>query len=211
MSDVEVPEGVGDIAIVLHSHMPYVEGFGTYPFGEEWLFDAVVRSHLPVLERARDVTVTVTPVLADQLEDGGGRRADCWTSSASSGSARPNSTPATSSPRSRPPARPRPTGTGRTRGPGAPRRQPAEGILRRRRVGTGRADHVRCHPRRPAAPRDPSGAVAPGRDRTSLPHAAVRSFQRLLAAGVRLRAGPGVPPRRVRNRLLLHRPVGSRA
>jgi 1,4-alpha-glucan branching enzyme len=32
----------GDLAIVLHSHMPYVEGFGTYPFGEEWLFDAVV-------------------------------------------------------------------------------------------------------------------------------------------------------------------------
>ena len=59
---------VGDIAIVLHSHMPYVEGFGTYPFGEEWLFDAVVRSHLPVLERARDVTLSITPVLADQLE-----------------------------------------------------------------------------------------------------------------------------------------------
>jgi 1,4-alpha-glucan branching enzyme len=59
---------VGDLAIVLHSHMPYVEGFGTYPFGEEWLFDAVARSHLPVLEVARDVTLTVTPVLADQLE-----------------------------------------------------------------------------------------------------------------------------------------------
>ena len=59
---------IGDIAIVLHSHMPYVEGFGTYPFGEEWLFDAVVRSHLAVLERARDVTLSITPVLADQLE-----------------------------------------------------------------------------------------------------------------------------------------------
>jgi 1,4-alpha-glucan branching enzyme len=59
----------GDLAIVLHSHMPYVEGFGTYPFGEEWLFDAVVRSYLPVLEVARDLTMTVTPVLADQLED----------------------------------------------------------------------------------------------------------------------------------------------
>jgi 1,4-alpha-glucan branching enzyme len=58
----------GDLAIVLHSHMPYVEGFGTYPFGEEWLFDAVIRSHLPVLEVARDLTMTVTPVLADQLE-----------------------------------------------------------------------------------------------------------------------------------------------
>jgi 1,4-alpha-glucan branching enzyme len=65
------PETFGDLAIVLHSHMPYVEGFGTYPFGEEWLFDAVIRSYLPVLEMARDLTMTVTPVLADQLEDRG--------------------------------------------------------------------------------------------------------------------------------------------
>jgi len=65
------PSTVGDIAIVLHSHMPYVEGFGTYPFGEEWLFDAVVRSYMPLLEFAAHVTFTVTPVLADQLEDPG--------------------------------------------------------------------------------------------------------------------------------------------
>jgi 1,4-alpha-glucan branching enzyme len=64
---------VGDLAIVLHSHMPYVEGFGTYPFGEEWLFDAVIRSYLPLLAVARQVTMTVTPVLADQLEDAGVR------------------------------------------------------------------------------------------------------------------------------------------
>ncbi len=51
--------------------MPYVEGFGTYPFGEEWLFDAVARSHLPVLEAAERLTMTVTPVLADQLEAAG--------------------------------------------------------------------------------------------------------------------------------------------
>jgi 1,4-alpha-glucan branching enzyme len=64
-----MPERTGDLAIVLHSHMPYVEGFGTYPFGEEWLFDAAVRSYLPVLEVARDLTMTVTPVLADQLAE----------------------------------------------------------------------------------------------------------------------------------------------
>jgi 1,4-alpha-glucan branching enzyme len=64
-------ETAGDLAIVLHSHMPYVEGFGTYPFGEEWLFDAVIRSYLPVLEVAEKLTMTVTPVLADQLEDAG--------------------------------------------------------------------------------------------------------------------------------------------
>ena len=62
---------VGDLAVVLHSHMPYVEGFGTYPFGEEWLFDAVARSYMPVLDVARDLTFTITPVLADQLEDAG--------------------------------------------------------------------------------------------------------------------------------------------
>src|SRR5919106_1499189 len=65
----------GDLAIVLHSHMPYVEGFGTYPFGEEWLFDAFARSHLPVLDVAEQLTMTVTPVLADQLEaEGVGER-----------------------------------------------------------------------------------------------------------------------------------------
>ena len=63
----------GDLAIVLHSHMPYVEGFGTYPFGEEWLFDAAIRSYLPVLEIADRLTMTVTPVLADQLEAAGVR------------------------------------------------------------------------------------------------------------------------------------------
>src|SRR3954447_7498080 len=72
-------EEVGDLAIVLHSHMPYVEGFGTYPFGEEWLFDAVGRSYLQVLEGARDLTMTVTPVLADQLEAPGvGERMDAF-------------------------------------------------------------------------------------------------------------------------------------
>jgi 1,4-alpha-glucan branching enzyme len=62
------PGRVGDLAIVLHSHMPYVEGFGTYPFGEEWLFDAVIRSYAPLSEIAERLTMTVTPVLADQLE-----------------------------------------------------------------------------------------------------------------------------------------------
>jgi 1,4-alpha-glucan branching enzyme len=66
-------ESAGDLAVVLHSHMPYVEGFGTYPFGEEWLFDAVIRSYLPLLEFAERLTMTVTPVLADQLEDAGVR------------------------------------------------------------------------------------------------------------------------------------------
>jgi 1,4-alpha-glucan branching enzyme len=51
--------------------MPYVEGFGTYPFGEEWLFDAVIRSYVPLLDVADQVTFSITPVLADQLEADG--------------------------------------------------------------------------------------------------------------------------------------------
>jgi 1,4-alpha-glucan branching enzyme len=50
--------------------MPYVEGFGSWPFGEEWLFEAVASSYLPLLDvlAPAAVTLTLTPVLADQLE-----------------------------------------------------------------------------------------------------------------------------------------------
>src|SRR3954470_9627672 len=50
--------------------MPYVEGFGSWPFGEEWLFEAVAASYLPLLDVIADapLTLTLTPVLADQLE-----------------------------------------------------------------------------------------------------------------------------------------------
>src|SRR6476619_7035889 len=61
----------GELALVLHTHMPYVEGFGTWPFGEEWLFEAVATSYIPLLEvlDGAPVTLTVTPVLADQLDE----------------------------------------------------------------------------------------------------------------------------------------------
>jgi 1,4-alpha-glucan branching enzyme len=61
----------GRAAIVLHSHMPYVEGFGTWPFGEEWLWEAIATSYLPlldILDAGAPVTLSLTPVLCDQLE-----------------------------------------------------------------------------------------------------------------------------------------------
>jgi len=51
--------------------MPYVEGFGTWPFGEEWLWEAIATSYLPVLELldgGAPLTLSLTPVLCDQLE-----------------------------------------------------------------------------------------------------------------------------------------------
>jgi 1,4-alpha-glucan branching enzyme len=61
----------GQLAIVLHTHMPYVEGFGTWPFGEEWLWEAIAGSYLPLLdllEEGAPLTLSLTPVLCDQLE-----------------------------------------------------------------------------------------------------------------------------------------------
>ncbi len=68
--------------------MPYVEGgapwprprdelnppgFGTWPFGEEWLWEAVATSYLPLLDvlTRAPITLSLTPVLADQLESPG--------------------------------------------------------------------------------------------------------------------------------------------
>jgi 1,4-alpha-glucan branching enzyme len=63
--------GAGALAIVLHTHMPYVEGFGTWPFGEEWLWEAIAGCYLPLLDlldaREPPVTLSITPVLCDQL------------------------------------------------------------------------------------------------------------------------------------------------
>jgi 1,4-alpha-glucan branching enzyme len=68
----------GALALVLHSHMPYVEGFGTWPFGEEWLWEAVACVYLPLLDAldGAPVTVGLTPVLCDQLEAMAGEPGD---------------------------------------------------------------------------------------------------------------------------------------
>src|SRR6266567_1202404 len=60
----------GELALVLHTHMPYVEGFGTWPFGEEWLWEAIATCYLPLLGvlGGAPITLSLTPVLCDQLE-----------------------------------------------------------------------------------------------------------------------------------------------
>jgi 1,4-alpha-glucan branching enzyme len=70
-----IPSHRGELALVLHTHMPYVEGYGTWPFGEEWLWEAIATCYLPLgelLDRraggGRLLTLSLTPVLCDQLE-----------------------------------------------------------------------------------------------------------------------------------------------
>jgi 1,4-alpha-glucan branching enzyme len=62
----------GELAIVLHTHQPYVEGIGSpWPFGEEWLWESIATSYLPlldILDGGAPVTLSLTPVLCDQLE-----------------------------------------------------------------------------------------------------------------------------------------------
>jgi 1,4-alpha-glucan branching enzyme len=59
------------------SFEPNLEGFGSWPFGEEWLWEAAATSWLPLLrvfdelgpEQSREkLTLSLTPVLCDQLE-----------------------------------------------------------------------------------------------------------------------------------------------
>ncbi len=65
------------LAILLHTHLPLLRGTGTWPVGEEWLYQAMAESHLRVLitleelARAgyRGVTVAISPVLAEQWAD----------------------------------------------------------------------------------------------------------------------------------------------
>lgn len=68
----------GTFCLVLHSHLPWLPHHGSWPVGEEWLYQAWAHSYLPVVdllrrfaaEDVRDVlTLGVTPVLAAQLDD----------------------------------------------------------------------------------------------------------------------------------------------
>ncbi len=68
----------GYFTFVLHTHLPYVRKHGRWPFGEEWLYEAMSETYLPLLmefERLRSsgvrfqLVINITPVLAEQLAD----------------------------------------------------------------------------------------------------------------------------------------------
>jgi len=68
----------GELALVLHTHLPHVAGHGVWPVGEEWLLQAWGTSWLPVTRTLEDLaadgrrdllTLSVTPTTAWQLAD----------------------------------------------------------------------------------------------------------------------------------------------
>ncbi|MBN1215796.1 MAG: DUF1957 domain-containing protein [Candidatus Lokiarchaeota archaeon] len=68
----------GYFGLVLHGHIPWCKMSGTWPAGEEWLFEAMNETYIPMLNILRElkekkiktgITINITPILAEQLAD----------------------------------------------------------------------------------------------------------------------------------------------
>jgi len=68
----------GAFTFVLHSHLPYARQAGMWPHGEEWVHEAIAETYVPLWSALYDladegvdykITVSVTPILAEQLAD----------------------------------------------------------------------------------------------------------------------------------------------
>lgn len=69
---------IGAFTFVLHCHLPYVRFAGRWPHGEEWIHEAISETYIPLLKTLYDLkeqgidyrlTISITPVLAEQLAD----------------------------------------------------------------------------------------------------------------------------------------------
>ncbi|MEW5867202.1 MAG: hypothetical protein AB1774_10150, partial [Bacillota bacterium] len=45
----------GSFVFVLHSHLPYCRKAGVWPFGEEWVFEAMAETYIPLLDIITDL------------------------------------------------------------------------------------------------------------------------------------------------------------
>lgn len=68
----------GYFSLVLHTHMPYVRKNGSWPVGENWLYQVMSETYLPLLGMLAQLEdegispclgITMTPVLCEQLAD----------------------------------------------------------------------------------------------------------------------------------------------
>ncbi|MBI5669504.1 MAG: DUF1957 domain-containing protein [Chloroflexi bacterium] len=69
---------IGAFTFVLHTHLPYARLAGRWPHGEEWIHEATSETYIPLLQTLYDLkddgvpfrlTLSITPVLAEQLTD----------------------------------------------------------------------------------------------------------------------------------------------
>ena len=69
---------VGQFFFMLHSHLPYYRKAGMWPFGEENLYECMAETYVPLLNAISELydegikaklTVGITPILAEQLND----------------------------------------------------------------------------------------------------------------------------------------------
>jgi len=68
----------GAFAFVLHTHLPFVRKAGVWPFGEEWFYEAMAETYIPILDMLNSLrrdgcraslTISLTPVLLEQMAD----------------------------------------------------------------------------------------------------------------------------------------------
>ncbi|MBN2298668.1 MAG: glycoside hydrolase family 57 protein [Deltaproteobacteria bacterium] len=68
----------GIFALMLHSHIPYCRKSGVWPAGEEWLFEAMNETYIPLLRSLRSLyydgirprtMIGLVPILMEQLAD----------------------------------------------------------------------------------------------------------------------------------------------
>src|SRR5450756_462507 len=69
----------GYFSLLLHTHMPYVRKNGVWPVGEDWLYQVMSETYIPLLGTLAQLegegvgpclALTLTPVLCEQLADG---------------------------------------------------------------------------------------------------------------------------------------------
>lgn len=69
---------IGYFTFVLHTHLPYVLHHGKWPFGSDWLCEAVAECYIPILNGLNDlekrgvrvkISMDFSPILLEQLAD----------------------------------------------------------------------------------------------------------------------------------------------
>lgn len=69
---------IGSFVFMLHSHLPFYRKAGMWPFGEENLYECMAETYIPLLNAINELydegikaklTVGITPILAEQLND----------------------------------------------------------------------------------------------------------------------------------------------